>query len=135
MTPITDFETFSPEIYLLSRNVASPLSDLRSPAANLKARFSKSPPAPPHKIQSDLKSNERFSKSLSFLREPTLRYCKALVVLFVHLGHTKALQKIRVVFLTQHYADWSLFTLPFQDFVKFSYVSLMVLVSNPVMKS
>src|SRR5271154_2426788 len=82
MTPITDFETFSPEIYLLSRNVASPLSDLRSPAANLKARFSKSPPAPPHKIQSDLKSNERFSKSLSFLREPTLRYCKALVVLF-----------------------------------------------------
>ena len=33
-------------------------------------RFSKSPPNPPspHKIQSDLKSNERFSKSLSFLR-------------------------------------------------------------------
>src|SRR5271168_1003290 len=97
MTPITDFETFSPEIYLLSRNVASPLSDLRSPAANLKARFSKSPPAPPHKIQSDLKSNERFSKSLSFLREPTLRYCKALVVLFVHLGHEVTLRTSALV--------------------------------------
>ena len=46
-------------------------------------RYSKSRPGPPpHKIQSDLKSNERYSKSLPGLREPTLRYCKALVVLF-----------------------------------------------------
>src|SRR5271154_1239142 len=76
-------------IPIFSRNVASPLSDLRSPAANLKAfqQIASGPPPPP-KIQADLKSKERFSKSLSFLREPTLRYCKALVVLFVHLGHS-----------------------------------------------